>query len=115
VTRSAFAETAVRRTDLRHVRLPEPVATELVDRDGPVERDRLTRAVASRVTEAADEATLRRSLHRVHLPKLAEATLRGSLHRVHLPKLAEAGLVAYDTDEAVVAYEGHPELPPEPL
>lgn len=34
----------------------------------------------------------------------------GSLHHVDLPHLSEAGLIEYDTDEQMVAYEGHPQL-----
>lgn len=32
------------------------------------------------------------------------------LTHVHLPHLVDAGLIAYDTDEQTVAYEGHPQL-----
>jgi DNA-binding transcriptional ArsR family regulator len=34
-----------------------------------------------------------------------------SLTHVHLPKLADSGLIEYDTDDQMVAYEGHPQLP----
>lgn len=38
-----------------------------------------------------------------------DATLVGLTHG-HLPHLADAGLIEYDPDEQIVAYEGHPQL-----
>ena len=38
------------------------------------------------------------------------ARLLASFRHVHLPVLARAGLVTYDADERVVAYEGHPAI-----
>lgn len=55
---------------------------------------------------AADE---RKTIER-NLPVEDVDQVLDTLRHVHLPKLAEAGLIDYDADEQLVAYEGHPAL-----
>lgn len=65
----------------------------LATRDGPVDVDELTRAIAALETSTdatdVDEADLRR--------------VRLTLHHVHLPKMADRGVISYDRNRRMVA------------
>ncbi|NHN47366.1 hypothetical protein G9464_07125 [Halostella sp. JP-L12] len=74
--------------------------TVLSAADGPVDRDRLARAVVAR-EQGVDE---------IEVPPRDAEDVLVTLHHVHLPMLDDAGLVEYDRDADEVAYAGHPDL-----
>lgn len=71
------------------------VALSVLKDAGRLELSDLAQRIAERDGKTSDEEVQR---------------VRTGLHHVHVSKLVGAGLVAYDEEEPVVSYEGHPDF-----
>lgn len=61
-------------------------------------------------TLARELQTYDREMRESDVPTADVDPVLKRLHHVDLPRLSEAGLIAYDADEEMIAYEGHPQL-----